>query len=46
MIAYVPPDGIAVGWADLKTGDITVLRAEFRNDMLLSQHLQISPGPA
>ncbi|MFE2390564.1 MULTISPECIES: hypothetical protein [Actinomycetes] len=28
------PDGTAVGWADVRTGDITVLRAEYRNDVL------------
>ncbi|MER5801670.1 nuclease-related domain-containing protein [Streptomyces mirabilis] len=35
------PDGIAVGWADLKTGDITVLRAEYRDDVIavLTKHL-------
>ncbi|MEU8910175.1 nuclease-related domain-containing protein [Streptomyces mirabilis] len=35
------PDGIAVGWADLKTGDITVLRAENRDDVIavLTKHL-------
>ncbi|MFD7373748.1 nuclease-related domain-containing protein [Streptomyces mirabilis] len=35
------PDGIAVGWADLKTGAITVLRAEYRDDVIavLTKHL-------
>ncbi|MEV8563354.1 nuclease-related domain-containing protein [Streptomyces sp. NPDC051917] len=36
------PDGTAVGWADVTTGDITVLRAEYRDDVIavLTQHLQ------
>ncbi|MFI9820914.1 nuclease-related domain-containing protein [Streptomyces sp. NPDC052013] len=36
------PDGTAVGWADVKTGEITVLRAEYRDDVIavLTQHLQ------
>ncbi|MCX4456814.1 NERD domain-containing protein [Streptomyces sp. NBC_01728] len=35
------PDGTAVGWADLKMGDITVLRAEYRDDVIavLTKHL-------
>ncbi|MFI9807474.1 nuclease-related domain-containing protein [Streptomyces sp. NPDC052301] len=35
-------DGTAVGWADVRTGDITVLRAEYRDDVIaqLTQHLQ------
>ena len=41
------PDGTAVGWADLRTGDVTVLRAEYRDDVIavLTQHLQNSPDP-
>ncbi|SED60634.1 Nuclease-related domain-containing protein [Streptomyces misionensis] len=36
------PDGTAVGWADITTGDITVLRAECRDDVIavLTKHLQ------
>ncbi|GAA2785377.1 NERD domain-containing protein [Streptomyces rameus] len=36
------PDGTAVGWADVRTGDITVLRAECRDDVIavLTKHLQ------
>ncbi|MFJ8152529.1 nuclease-related domain-containing protein [Streptomyces sp. NPDC094468] len=36
------PDGTAVGWTDVATGDITVLRAEYRDDVIavLTQHLQ------
>lgn len=36
------PDGTAVGWADVTTGDITVLRAECRDDVVavLTKHLQ------
>lgn len=36
------PDGTAVGWADVTTGDITVLRAEHRDDVVavLTKHLQ------
>ncbi|MFF7352919.1 nuclease-related domain-containing protein [Streptomyces filipinensis] len=36
------PDGTAVGWADVTTGDITVLRAEHRDDVIavLTKHLQ------
>lgn len=36
------PDDTAVGWADVTTGDITVLRAEYRDDMIavLTKHLQ------
>ncbi|MGN9760610.1 nuclease-related domain-containing protein [Streptomyces sp. SD31] len=39
------PDGTAVGWADLSTGDITVLRAEHRDDVIavLTHHLQNNP---
>lgn len=36
------PDGAAVGWADVATGDITVLRAEYRDDVIavLTKHLR------
>ncbi|MFH9088108.1 nuclease-related domain-containing protein [Streptomyces sp. NPDC017673] len=36
------PDGTAVGWVDVMTGDITVLRAECRDDVIavLTKHLQ------
>jgi hypothetical protein len=36
------PDGTAVGWADATSGDITVLRAEYHDDVIavLTQHLQ------
>ncbi|MFF5668452.1 nuclease-related domain-containing protein [Streptomyces griseofuscus] len=36
------PDGTAVGWADVTTGDITVLRTEYRDDVIsvLTKHLQ------
>ncbi|WP_433452518.1 nuclease-related domain-containing protein [Streptomyces sp. CA-142005] len=36
------PDGTAVGWADVTTGDITVLGAEYRDDVIavLTKHLQ------
>ncbi|AKN75198.1 NERD nuclease [Streptomyces sp. PBH53] len=36
------PDGAAVGWADVTTGGITVLRVECRDDVIavLTQHLQ------
>ncbi|MGW7336642.1 nuclease-related domain-containing protein [Streptomyces sp. NPDC054808] len=36
------PDGTAVGWVDVTTGDITVLRAEYRDDVIavLTRHLQ------
>ncbi|MFK4270796.1 nuclease-related domain-containing protein [Streptomyces milbemycinicus] len=36
------PDGTAVGWADVRTGEVTVLRAEHRDDVIavLTQHLQ------
>ncbi|MES9520621.1 nuclease-related domain-containing protein [Streptomyces capoamus] len=35
-------DGTAAGWADVRTGDITVLRAEYRDDVIavLTRHLQ------
>lgn len=41
------PDGTAVGWADATTGDITVLRAECRDDVIavLAKHLQNLTGP-
>jgi len=40
-------DGTAVGWADVATGDITVLRAECRDDVIavLTKHLQSLTGP-
>ncbi|MFF9109016.1 nuclease-related domain-containing protein [Streptomyces sp. NPDC014805] len=36
------PDGTAVGWADVTTGGVTVLRAECRDDVsaVLTKHLQ------
>ncbi|MFD8370150.1 nuclease-related domain-containing protein [Streptomyces sp. NPDC059688] len=36
------PDGTAVGWVDVTTRDITILRAEYRDDViaLLAKHLQ------
>ncbi|MFF8724951.1 hypothetical protein ACF073_00495 [Streptomyces sp. NPDC015171] len=36
------PDGTAVGWADVRTGGITVLRTEHRDDVTaaLTRHLQ------
>jgi hypothetical protein len=36
------PDGTAAGWADVTTGDIVVLRAEYRDGVIavLTQHLQ------
>ncbi|WP_189860651.1 nuclease-related domain-containing protein [Streptomyces poonensis] len=43
------PDGTAVGWADCKTGVITVLRAEYREPVtaILTQYLAgIVPVPA
>ncbi|MFE0446785.1 nuclease-related domain-containing protein [Streptomyces fungicidicus] len=41
------PDGVAVGWADVKTGDITVLVAEYRDDVIavLTHYLRDSPEP-
>ncbi|MFD3589865.1 nuclease-related domain-containing protein [Streptomyces sp. NPDC058683] len=41
------PDGTAVGWADAKTGDITVLLAEYRDDVIavLTDHLQNNSEP-
>lgn len=42
-------DGTPVGWADVTTADITVLRAEYRGDVIavLTRHLQnlIEPVP-
>lgn len=41
------PDGTAVGWADVRTGDITVLVAEYRDDVIaaLTRHLRDHPEP-
>ncbi|MGA5413306.1 nuclease-related domain-containing protein [Streptomyces pseudogriseolus] len=41
------PDGTSVGWADVRTGEITVLVAEYRDDMIavLAHHLRDSPEP-
>ncbi|MFJ5639829.1 nuclease-related domain-containing protein [Streptomyces sp. NPDC093223] len=41
------PDGTAVGWADANTGDITVLLAEYRDDVIavLTDHLQNNSEP-
>ncbi|MET9361308.1 nuclease-related domain-containing protein [Streptomyces sp. NPDC006632] len=41
------PDGTAVGWADVRTGDITVLVAEYRDDVItvLTDHLRNNPEP-
>ncbi|WP_411576206.1 nuclease-related domain-containing protein [Streptomyces mutabilis] len=41
------PDGTAVGWADVTTGDVTVLRAEYRDELItvLTKHLQGITGP-
>lgn len=41
------PDGTAVGWADVRTGDITVLVAEYRHDVIavLTHHLRNNPEP-
>ncbi|MEU0370588.1 nuclease-related domain-containing protein [Streptomyces sp. NPDC006283] len=35
------PDGTSVGWADVRTGEITILRAEYRDDVIavLTKHL-------
>ncbi|MFF4656569.1 nuclease-related domain-containing protein [Streptomyces sp. NPDC001381] len=40
-------DGTAVGWADVRTGDITVLNAEYRDDVIavLTHHLRNNPEP-
>ncbi|MEU4063559.1 nuclease-related domain-containing protein [Streptomyces wedmorensis] len=39
------PDGTAAGWADLRTGDITVLAPEYRDDVIavLTRHLRNNP---
>ncbi|WP_306674882.1 MULTISPECIES: hypothetical protein [Streptomyces] len=36
------PDGTAFGWADVTTGNVTVLRAEYRDEVItvLTKHLQ------
>lgn len=41
------PDGTAVGWTDAKTGEITVLRAEYRDNVIaaLTKHLPNPPIP-
>ncbi|MEU8577833.1 nuclease-related domain-containing protein [Streptomyces asoensis] len=41
------PNGTAVGWADVKTGEITVLVAEYRDDVIavLTDHLRNNPEP-
>jgi hypothetical protein len=41
------PDGTAVGWADVETGDITVLVADYRDDVIavLTDHLRNNPEP-
>ncbi|KPI29744.1 NERD domain protein [Actinobacteria bacterium OV320] len=41
------PDGAAVGWADVRTGDITVLVDEYRDDVIavLTHHLRNNPEP-
>ncbi|MFI5994804.1 nuclease-related domain-containing protein [Streptomyces sp. NPDC051362] len=41
------PDGTAVGWADVKTGDITVLVIAYRDDVIavLIDHLRTIPEP-
>ncbi|MFJ4469188.1 nuclease-related domain-containing protein [Streptomyces sp. NPDC089424] len=41
------PDGTAVGWANVKTGNITVLAAEYRDDVIavLTDHLRNNPEP-
>ncbi|MGY4993327.1 nuclease-related domain-containing protein [Streptomyces sp. 900105245] len=41
------PDGTAVGWADVTTGDITVLQTEYRDDVItvLTKHLQHLTAP-
>nr|WP_221348118.1 nuclease-related domain-containing protein [Streptomyces sp. REN17] len=36
------PDGTAVGWADVTTGEITVLRAEYRHDVLVVLRRRLS----
>lgn len=41
------PDGTAVGWADVRTGDITVLVGEYRDDVIavLTHYLRNNPEP-
>lgn len=41
------PDGTAVGWADVRTGDMTVLVADYRDDVIavLTHHLRDNPEP-
>ncbi|WP_428935394.1 nuclease-related domain-containing protein [Streptomyces sp. ACT015] len=41
------PDGTAVGWADVKTGEIAVLVIEYRDDVIavLTDHLRNNPEP-
>ncbi|MFF6824299.1 NERD domain-containing protein [Streptomyces longwoodensis] len=41
------PDGTAVGWVDVTSGDVTVLRAEYRDDVItvLTKHLQSLTEP-
>ncbi|GAB7104477.1 NERD domain-containing protein [Streptomyces phaeofaciens JCM 4814] len=41
------PDGTAVGWADVRTGEITVLVAEYRDGVIavLKHHLQNEAEP-
>ncbi|MEU1498498.1 nuclease-related domain-containing protein [Streptomyces sp. NPDC005732] len=41
------PDGTAVGWADVKTGEIAVLVIEYRDDVIavLTDHLRNIPEP-
>jgi hypothetical protein len=41
------PDGTAAGWADVKSGEITVLVAEYRDDVIavLRHHLQGKTEP-
>lgn len=41
------PDGTAVGWVDVKTGDITFLVTEYRDEVVavLADHLRNNPEP-
>ncbi|MFD4646009.1 nuclease-related domain-containing protein [Streptomyces sp. NPDC058441] len=41
------PDGTAVGWADVETGEITVLVTDYRADVVavLTHHLRNKPEP-
>lgn len=41
------PDGTSVGWADVTTGDITVLRTAYRDEVMavLKEHLQKLTDP-